>query len=682
VEQVAFSIDPLTYIISIPKADLTLVQSSPTEIRELNLNNFRLELKSWEDSEEGIVQPKTHTHNTEVNLSGLNYARIVEVLLPYSIEFEDGQYTINCVGANHNLSDVKVANQVSLIVNNAAGLIGNAQIEYGSFDGMVHLDPGSSNTGTIFPVGTPQSPVNNLADALLIASVRGFVKIRLYDDLTISGSVDLTGFSIEGRTSDVGLTIETAPTVADLTLESLTISDSTFDGDVTISFCSVKDCVYVDGYIYNCGLAGDLTLAGGDKSVIDDCYTSDQDDPPVIDMGGSGNDLAMPNYSGLVTIKNLSGASNELGIGLDAGYVTLDSTITAGSIIVSGVGILDDNSTGTAVVNTEGLLNKTTIATAVWDEPIGDHLIVDTTGHEMYHQVYNDMVTIDTANGTSGTTFPTGSEENPVDNLADALTICAAHNFKRIHIHGALTIDGEDVTDITFTADRSLGNSITITSMVNTDACYFEDLTVSGALSGSVRFTTCVLGALDNFDGGAKNCLLTGAIEITGSGFNYFTDCDSYVTGTNYIEIDIGDHYLNFIRGRGAFQFNNKLGATKFMVADFASASVILDSSCTEGFISISGNVSLTDNSAPGCILFDGTFTQTGIAVEASEEVWTNANGLSVLSDLAFLTAIEGGKWEISGTQMIFYDSDNTTEIARFDLTYDANNYPIMRTRT
>jgi hypothetical protein len=70
---------------------------------------------------------------------------------------------------------------------------------------------------------------------------------------------------------------------------------------------------------------------------------------------------------------------------------------------------------------------------------------------------------------------------------------------KDLHIHGALTIDGEDVTDITFTADRSLGNSITITSMVNTDACYFEDLTVSGALSGSVRFTTCVLGALDNF---------------------------------------------------------------------------------------------------------------------------------------------------------------------------------------
>ena len=51
----AISIDPLTFIISIPKADLTLIQSSPTEIRELNLNDFRLELKGLEDNEGGII---------------------------------------------------------------------------------------------------------------------------------------------------------------------------------------------------------------------------------------------------------------------------------------------------------------------------------------------------------------------------------------------------------------------------------------------------------------------------------------------------------------------------------------------------------------------------------------------------------------------------------------------------
>jgi hypothetical protein len=85
----------------------------------------------------------------------------------------------------------------------------------------------------------------------------------------------------------------------------------------------------------------------------------------------------------------------------------------------------------------------------------------------------------------------------------------------------------------------------------------------------------------------------------------------------------------------------------------------------------------LTDNSSPGCFILDGTFTQRGIA----EEVWTNDDGLSVLSDLAFVKSIEGGRWQISGSQMIFYADDNTTEIARFDLTYDGSQNPIERVR-
>ena len=128
----AISVNPLTYVIYVPKADLSLVQASP-EVRELDVNVFRLWLKDWEDDAEGIIQQKTHNHSTEIELAGLTYARIVEILDPYTVEFEDGQYTVNCVGGNHNISDVKIANQVSLIVNNAAGLINMAAIEYSSF---------------------------------------------------------------------------------------------------------------------------------------------------------------------------------------------------------------------------------------------------------------------------------------------------------------------------------------------------------------------------------------------------------------------------------------------------------------------------------------------------------------------------------------------------------------------
>jgi len=119
---VAISVDPITSVITIPKADLTLVSGT---LYELNVNTFRLALKDWEDDPDGIPFTKTHNHNTELTISGLTLARTVEILDPYTVEFEDGQYEVKCVGANHNLADVKVVNQVSLIIGNSAGLVNN-----------------------------------------------------------------------------------------------------------------------------------------------------------------------------------------------------------------------------------------------------------------------------------------------------------------------------------------------------------------------------------------------------------------------------------------------------------------------------------------------------------------------------------------------------------------------------
>jgi len=89
----------------------------------LDVDWFRLQLKDFEDSEIGMAMPDTHRHNAQIVLAGVTYARSVEVLAPYTVEFEDGIYEVVCVGANHNLSDRKVVNSVSLIVGNSAGLI-------------------------------------------------------------------------------------------------------------------------------------------------------------------------------------------------------------------------------------------------------------------------------------------------------------------------------------------------------------------------------------------------------------------------------------------------------------------------------------------------------------------------------------------------------------------------------
>lgn len=116
------------YRIFIPRADMPIVQISP-EIRELDLDVFRKELRSVEAAEPGAPWPETHQHVTETTLSGTVYARIVRITPPYTVEFEDGQYAVRAVGANHNILDVKVANQVSLLVQNSAGLINSPTID-------------------------------------------------------------------------------------------------------------------------------------------------------------------------------------------------------------------------------------------------------------------------------------------------------------------------------------------------------------------------------------------------------------------------------------------------------------------------------------------------------------------------------------------------------------------------
>jgi hypothetical protein len=119
---VAITIDWGTKVISIPRGDMTLIQSSPYEIRALDLDAFRLALKGLEEGDEGMVFPDTHRHNTAVTLAGITLARVVEIINGYTVTFEDGQYAVNAVGANCNLADVLNLNQVSLRTFNSAGL--------------------------------------------------------------------------------------------------------------------------------------------------------------------------------------------------------------------------------------------------------------------------------------------------------------------------------------------------------------------------------------------------------------------------------------------------------------------------------------------------------------------------------------------------------------------------------
>ena len=116
----SLSIEWATKVITIPQSYLTPKGGSTYE---LDVNAFRLDLKSIEDDAEGMVFLDTHRHNTEVTVGGMTLARVVEIINGYTVTFEDGQYIVNLVGANNNISDVTNLNQVSIRSANSAGMI-------------------------------------------------------------------------------------------------------------------------------------------------------------------------------------------------------------------------------------------------------------------------------------------------------------------------------------------------------------------------------------------------------------------------------------------------------------------------------------------------------------------------------------------------------------------------------
>ena len=120
----AISVDWATQVISIPKSYLTLVSGT---VYDLDTDLLFHDLKALEDDEEGIVFPDTLNHNSEVTVAGTTFAQVIEIINGYSVEFEDGAYSVRLAGSNNNIFDVGagilVQNTVQVIAQNSGGLV-------------------------------------------------------------------------------------------------------------------------------------------------------------------------------------------------------------------------------------------------------------------------------------------------------------------------------------------------------------------------------------------------------------------------------------------------------------------------------------------------------------------------------------------------------------------------------
>jgi hypothetical protein len=350
----AISIDWGTRVIFVPRADMTLSQTVPTEIRELDINAFRLALKDIEDSALGMSQPTTHNHVAPIAVGGVTLARVVELINDYTVTFEDGQYAVNLNGANSNIGDKVNVNNVSVRSANSAGLVQTSEIEYGSFQNAITIDQTNGTAGQAYPIGTVQYPVNNLADAKFIAQLRGLDSFNIRGNFVFGASDVTNGFTYKGQTPfKTHITLTDTATITNSIFRDATISGF-LDGGNSVIDCTIEGLNYVDGKVENCELGvGDIILNGASASFIN-CYSgvagAGLGQTPILDMGGGPTDLVIRNYSGGLELRNSTTGVSQASIDLNSGRVIFDSTISAGLFNARGIGSVTDNSTGTAVV--------------------------------------------------------------------------------------------------------------------------------------------------------------------------------------------------------------------------------------------------------------------------------------------------------------------------------------------
>lgn len=267
--------------------------------------------------------------------------------------------------------------QVIKTASVSATLQEQADIEYSSFDHGVSIDVLSSNSGIIFPTGTPRQPVNNLVDAITIANTRGFIRLFIHGDLTVGATENIDGFELVGD--------EVAKTKITVTAGASTVKSEftrcTLTGDVSGAI-AVREAILdnidnigstVTDIIFETCLVNLATyqfLSSGTKKIVFSNSASGigGHGGPTLDFNGAASTLVVADWHGGLKLAGITQGMHTINI--SSGHITVEASCTAGTLVVHGVTMFDDNSTGTFIFDTSGIVNEDTIADQVWAEVI------------------------------------------------------------------------------------------------------------------------------------------------------------------------------------------------------------------------------------------------------------------------------------------------------------------------
>jgi hypothetical protein len=226
---------------------------------------------------------------------------------------------------------------------------------------------------------------------------------------------------------------------------------------------------------------------------------------------------------------------------------------------------------------------------------------------------------VDTLNGTPGATvFINGTADNPVDTLADALTLSAALNINRFRFAPGSSVtlgaayDNYVLAGTHWTLDLN-GQSISDTAVVG------ADVTGTAIAANSPHFVDCEIGTVTLPACHLHACSITSDITLSSAGAYFFDQCYSGVAGTATPSVDfgaaVGDTQLNMRHYSGGIEVKNMGQSGTDNMSLEGHGQLVINATCTGGTIAVRGSFPHTDNAGGAVTLSDDArFAKTDLA--------------------------------------------------------------------
>jgi len=350
----AYSVDWITKIVTIPVSDLELV--SGTRYR-LPMADFLDECRRLEWAFiEGLWAPPILDHtNAKLDFAGADYAGFDKIINGYTITFSAPATRVDLLGSNNNIIDVLNDAGISVVPSNSAGLqlistgsgLSSEQDHklseiHGHTEQRVYI-----NTELV-PVGDgyQQTPFNNFNDAVDHAESDGIRRLTISADADVPVGRSLKNFDVEG----VG-----APKI-DLNGQAMdgtrfygcTLTGS-YTGFLIGEMGHLSDLSGINGAFKCVKAEGVLTI--GTHAKVWSIASGITNVPYTIDMNGATEAKATLSdaYDGII-IQNAGHADDVLHIHGGNGEITINSSCTLGNIHISGDWKITNNANGTTVV--------------------------------------------------------------------------------------------------------------------------------------------------------------------------------------------------------------------------------------------------------------------------------------------------------------------------------------------